>query len=236
MITDQSLPVIIALDYADAVETMAIVEQLQGLGCKLKVGKELFTREGPQLVRQFVSAGFDVFLDLKFHDIPNTTAQAVAAAADMGVWMVNVHASGGRRMMTAAREKLEIMGSDTLLTAVTVLTSMADEDLIEVGLSSPAEEQVMRLAALAEDCGLHGVVCSGQEAGVIRERFGDGFVRVTPGIRPSGAPGDDQRRTLTPSQAIIAGSSYLVIGRPVTRATDPRKALLAIAEEIGKMV
>ena len=226
--------IIVALDYAAAPDAWQLVEGLDPALCKLKVGKELFTREGPSFVRALVERNFAVFLDLKFHDIPNTTAQAVAAAADLGAWMTNLHALGRRRMMEAAARQLESMGSKTLLTAVTVLTSMTDEDLRETGIADSANTQVMRLAALAHDSGLHGVVCSAHEAGGIANLQGADFLRVTPGIRSSTAVADDQRRTMAPAEALAAGSSYLVIGRPVTQAANPHKALLAIIEEIGE--
>ncbi len=226
---------ILALDFDNGNDARALVECLDPRQCRLKVGKELFTREGPVFVESLVARGFDVFLDLKFHDIPNTVAAAVAAAADMGVWMVNVHAAGGSRMMTAAVEALQARGSTTLLTAVTVLTSMTAEDLREVGVTATPAEQVARLARLARDSGADGVVCSAREADAIARLCGDKFIRVTPGIRPAAGAGggDDQRRVMTASQAIAAGSSYIVVGRPVTRATDPQAALLAIAAEIG---
>lgn len=226
--------IILALDFDNGRDARALVERLEPRQCRLKVGKELFTREGPAFVKSLVAMGFDVFLDLKFHDIPNTVAAAVVAAADMGVWMVNVHASGGTRMMAAACEALHARGSTTLLTAVTVLTSMTAEDLREVGVTATPAEQVARLAGLARDSGADGVVCSAHEAGAVGRLCGDDFIRVTPGIRSAAnGAGDDQRRVMTPSQAIVAGSSYLVVGRPVTRATDPQAALLAIATEIG---
>jgi len=226
--------VIVALDYASATEALAFVDQIEPTLCRVKIGKELFTAAGPDLVKSIVRRGFDLFLDLKFHDIPNTTARAVAAAADLGVWMVNVHASGGSRMMEAAAAALQRTGSDTLLTAVTVLTSMTSEDLREVGVFCDSRVQVLRLAALARDAGLQGVVCSAQETALISEHLGKDFLRVTPGIRPAGfGVSDDQRRTMTPSAAIANGSHLLVVGRPVTQADDPRRALLAILDEIG---
>ncbi len=226
--------IIIALDFSRRRDAEALVERLDPSLCKLKVGKELFTREGPELVRHWVTLGYQVFLDLKFHDIPNTTARAVAAAADLGVWMVNVHAAGGRRMMAAAAGQLRGQGSDTLLTAVTVLTSMDGEDLRETGILASPEEQVARLATLAQDSGVDGVVCSAREAALLEARLGPEFLKVTPGIRPVNAGSDDQKRTMTPAQALAGGSTHLVIGRPVTRAASPRDALLAIIEEIGK--
>ncbi|HEY8384959.1 MAG TPA: orotidine-5'-phosphate decarboxylase [Porticoccaceae bacterium] len=225
---------IVALDFAERQQAEALVEQLHPSLCKLKVGKELFTRSGPDLVRRLVDDGYDVFLDLKFHDIPNTTARAVAAAADLGVWMVNVHASGGRRMMEAAVQQLKGMGGHTLLTAVTVLTSFEADDLRQIGILDSPVDQVQRLAALACESGLDGVVCSPLEAATLAARLGDGFLRVTPGVRPASAGQDDQRRTMTPREALVNGSSYLVIGRPITRAAVPRDALLAIREEISK--
>lgn len=214
-------PVVVALDYPDAHAALALADRIDPSLCRLKVGKELFTREGPSVVRALQGKGFEVFLDLKFHDIPNTVASAVHAAADLGVWMVNVHASGGRRMMTAARERLAQGGYSTLLIAVTVLTSSERGDLAEIGLDIEPVEQVRRLAALTADCGLHGVVCSAQEAVMLRQAHPKPFALVTPGIRPAGAAGDDQRRIMTPPMAIEAGVDYLVIGRPVTQSADP---------------
>ena len=218
-------PIIVALDFPDARSALVLVDQLPPGCCRLKVGKELFTREGPSFVQALQARGFEVFLDLKFHDIPNTVASAVAAAADLGVWMVNVHASGGRRMMTAARERLLQSGHATLLTAVTVLTSMERADLAEVGIDREPLAHVRALARLTADCGLHGVVCSAQEAPTLRGELPSGFLLVTPGIRPADAPADDQRRTMTPAEAMRAGVSHLVIGRPVTKAADPVLAL-----------
>jgi orotidine-5'-phosphate decarboxylase len=197
------------------------------------VGKELFTAEGPAIVRGLQNRGFEIFLDLKFHDIPNTVAAAVATAADLGVWMVNVHASGGRRMMMAARERLEQGNYATRLIAVTVLTSMERQDLAEVGLDIDPTEQVRRLAALTADCGLDGVVCSAQEAVMLREQQGSDFLLVTPGIRPASSEAGDQRRIMTPEQALKAGVSYMVIGRPITQSTDPAGALRQINQSLG---
>jgi orotidine-5'-phosphate decarboxylase len=221
-------PVIVALDFPESRSALALADRLDPSLCRLKIGKELFTREGPAVVRDLQQRGFDVFLDLKFHDIPNTVASAVHAAADLGVWMVNVHASGGRRMMTAARERLEQGSYPTLLIAVTVLTSSERADLAEIGLDMEPMEQVRRLAALTADCGLHGVVCSAQEAVMLRELHAKPFALVTPGIRPAGAAADDQRRIMTPRMAVEAGVDYLVIGRPVTQAVDPVAALQEI--------
>lgn len=226
-------PVVVALDYAHAADALRLAEQLSPAECRLKVGKELFTAEGPSVVRALQARGFELFLDLKFHDIPNTVAAAVATAADLGVWMVNVHASGGRRMMTAARDRLEQGAYATKLIAVTVLTSMERADLAEVGLDLEPVEQVRRLAALTADCGLHGVVCSAQEAQMLRAAQGDGFLLVTPGIRPADSAAGDQRRIMTPEQAVAAGVSCMVIGRPVTQAADPAAALRAINASIG---
>lgn len=227
-------PVIVALDYDKASDALRLADQLSPGECCLKVGKELFTSAGPDIVRKLQQRGFSVFLDLKFHDIPNTVAAAVASAADLGVWMVNVHASGGRRMMMAARERLEIGRYDTRLIAVTVLTSMERGDLAEIGLDVEPMQQVQRLAALTADCGLHGVVCSAQESPVLRHSHGRDFLLVTPGIRPSNSEAGDQRRVMTPEAAISAGVSYMVIGRPITQALDPAAALRAINLSIGE--
>ncbi|MDF2447047.1 MAG: pyrF [Moraxellaceae bacterium] len=226
-------PVVVALDYDNAKDALRLAELLSPEDCRVKVGKELFTAAGPDIVRQLHARGFSVFLDLKFHDIPNTVAAAVASAAELGVWMVNVHASGGRRMMTAARERLEKGGYPTRLIAVTVLTSMERSDLAEIGLDLEPLQQVQRLAALAADCGLHGVVCSALEAPVLRESRGQDFLLVTPGIRPASSDIGDQRRVMTPQEAVGAGVSCLVIGRPITQAADPSAALRAINNSIG---
>lgn len=225
-------PVIVALDFTSATQALLFAERLSPADCRLKVGKELFTYAGPGLVRSLQDRGFEVFLDLKFHDIPNTAAGAVAAAADLGVWMVNVHAQGGRRMMTAARERLQQGGYSTLLTAVTVLTSMEAEDLREIGIDRTPLAHVQALAGLAADCGLHGVVCSAQEAPVLRQQLPAEFKLVTPGIRPANAAADDQRRIMTPEQAMAAGVNYLVIGRPVTQAEDPVMAVRDINKSL----
>jgi orotidine-5'-phosphate decarboxylase len=226
-------PVIVALDYAEPAAAEALAARLDPALCRLKVGKELFTRAGPQLVRRLIDDGFDIFLDLKFHDIPNTTAAAVAAAADLGVWMVNVHASGGPAMLAASKAALQPFAADApLLIAVTVLTSMDGEQLAATGVGVAPAEQVLRLARLAHDNGLDGVVCSAREAERLRSRFGGGFALVTPGIRPQGAAVDDQQRIATPAAALAAGSHYLVIGRPITRSPDPLVALNAIIREI----
>lgn len=227
-----SSKIIVALDYADAASALALVERLDPALCRLKVGKELFTVAGPELVRTLVARGFEVFLDLKFHDIPNTVAAACRAAAGLGVWMLNVHASGGRRMMAAAQAALADLPKPPLLIAVTVLTSMSAEDLGEVGISAAPADQVLRLARLAHACKLDGVVCSAQEAAMLRAELGAGFRLVTPGIRPAGAEAGDQRRVMTPAEALRAGATDLVIGRPVTAAADPLAALEQIQSDI----
>jgi orotidine-5'-phosphate decarboxylase len=226
--------IIVALDYADAASAMTLVSRLDPARCRLKVGKELFTAAGPDLVRTLVAREFDVFLDLKFHDIPNTVAAACRAAAELGVWMVNVHASGGRRMMAAAREALAERERRPLLIAVTVLTSMSANDLHEVGVTQSPAEQVLRLAQLARACGLDGVVCSAQEAPMLRRELGADFRLVTPGIRPAGADVGDQRRVVTPAEALRNGATDLVIGRPITGAADPLAALEAIRHDIER--
>lgn len=226
--------IIVALDFPSEAPALALVDTLDPALCRLKVGKELFTRCGPELVRKLHGRGFEVFLDLKFHDIPNTTSAAVAAAAELGVWMVNVHASGGEKMMVACRERLEPFGGDRpLLIAVTVLTSMGAEDLAGVGVSDSPADQVSRLATLTRNCGLDGVVCSAQEAPVLRREQGAGFRLVTPGIRPATVDHGDQQRVMTPSAAIAAGSDYLVVGRPITQAAEPLASLRAIVSEIS---
>jgi orotidine-5'-phosphate decarboxylase len=225
--------IIVALDYPDAISALALVTRLDPALCRLKVGKELFTAAGPHLVDQLQRCGFEIFLDLKFHDIPNTTAKACQAAATLGVWMVNVHASGGRRMMEAAREGLANFAKPPKLIAVTVLTSMAQADLMELGITATPAEQVLRLASLAQTSGLDGVVCSAQEAALLRKQLGAEFCLVTPGIRPADASADDQSRIMTPRAALENGSSYLVVGRPITKAVDPLQALQQITNEMG---
>jgi orotidine-5'-phosphate decarboxylase len=226
-------PVIVALDYSRAAPALALAQQLSPAECRLKIGKELFTAEGPAVVRAVQDLGFEIFLDLKFHDIPNTVAGAVAAAADLGVWMVNVHASGGSRMMRAAQERLQQGSYKTKLIAVTVLTSMERSDLAESGVDVEPRVQVKRLAALTADSGLDGVVCSAQEAVMLRELLGPDFLLVTPGIRPASSEVGDQRRVMTPEEAKTAGVSYMVIGRPITQAADPAQALRAINQSLG---
>ncbi len=232
MTTTDDPKIIIALDFKDEKTTLALVEQLQPSLCRLKVGKELFVRCGPALVKKLINKGFDVFLDLKFHDIPNTVAAACQAAADMGVWMVNVHASGGRKMMQFAREAIAQSEHQPLLIGVTILTSLSRQDIAEVGLDLEPAEQVLRLATLAQESGLDGVVCSPLEVTMLKQSLGQDFCLVTPGVRPAGADIGDQQRVMTPSQALSAGSDYLVIGRPVTAAADPVAALKLIISEL----
>jgi orotidine-5'-phosphate decarboxylase len=226
--------VIVALDYPDPATALALAGRLDPKACRVKVGKELFTRAGPAVVERLAGQGFEVFLDLKFHDIPTTVAAACRAAASLGVWMINVHAQGGRHMMAAAREAIDAGSQRPLLTGVTVLTSLDDAQLNEIGYRGDAMSLVSRLAGLAAQCGLDGVVCSPREAGTLRQECGAGFVLVTPGIRPADAAGDDQRRVMTPADALAAGADYLVIGRPITAAADPLKALQAIRAGIGE--
>lgn len=225
--------IIVALDHARGSDALALAAALAGSGCRFKVGKELFTREGPTIVRELHARGATVFLDLKYHDIPNTVAAACEAAAALGVWMLNVHAGGGREMLRAARAALEGASTRPLLVAVTVLTSLDASALADVGVPDPPDAQVRRLARLAQDCGMDGVVCSPQEIALVKDLCGSGFVTVTPGVRPADAAADDQQRIATPSRAIADGGDYLVIGRPITRAADPRAALRAIAAEIA---
>lgn len=217
--------VIVALDFASVKEAMSLVKMIDPAICRVKVGKELFTRAGPSFVEQLQLLGFEVFLDLKFHDIPNTVAQACRAAAELGVWMVNVHTLGGRRMMEAAREAVDSFSNKPLLIGVTILTSMGAEDLQEVGLSGEPQENVLRLGQLAESSGLDGVVCSPKEVTALRAKVPKTFHLVTPGVRPAGSSTDDQKRITTPEDAIAMGSSYLVIGRPITQAENPHEAL-----------
>lgn len=225
--------VIVALDYAAAAPALDFVARVEPGLCKLKVGKELFVAEGPHLVEQLVNRGFDVFLDLKFHDIPNTVAQACKTAASLGVWLTNVHASGGLKMMAAAREALAGLAKRPKLIAVTVLTSMDAEQLRGIGIAAEPREQVSRLARLTQEAGLDGVVCSAQEAEMLRAELGRDFLLVTPGIRPAGSSSDDQSRIMTPAKAIQAGADYLVLGRPITQAADPIAVLQAISTELS---
>ncbi|WP_419208590.1 orotidine-5'-phosphate decarboxylase [Photobacterium leiognathi subsp. mandapamensis] len=226
--------VIVALDYDNQNEALAFVDRIEPGSCRLKVGKEMFTYFGPDFVRQLHDRGHSVFLDLKFHDIPNTCSKAVKVAADLGVWMVNVHASGGERMMTASREILEPYGKDRpLLIGVTVLTSMEASDLAGIGIKQEPQQQVLNLASLAKNSGLDGVVCSAQEASILKGNLGQNFKLVTPGIRPVGSEAGDQRRVMTPVEAIAAGSDYLVIGRPITQAADPALVLAEINKSLA---
>lgn len=227
-----SSPIVVALDYPTQKQALAMAKQLNPSQCRVKVGKELFTSAGPQVVESLHNLGFEVFLDLKFHDIPNTCAKACAAAAELGVWMVNVHASGGRRMMEAARNEIEKAKHKPLLIGVTVLTSMEQSDLAELGLNISPIEQVERLAKLTQSSGLDGVVCSAKEVGLIRDLCGPEFLTVTPGIRPTGSEQGDQRRVLTPAQAKEAGVHYMVVGRPITQAADPALACTKIIQEL----
>ncbi|AUD78487.1 orotidine-5'-phosphate decarboxylase [Kangiella profundi] len=224
--------ILVALDYDNQQQALQLVDQLKPNLCGLKVGKEMFTLFGPEFVKTLVNKGFKVFLDLKFHDIPNTVAKACKAAAELGVWMVNVHASGGSKMMHAAREALEGYENRPLLIAVTLLTSMDEVAYSEIGFKRDLPEQVEHLAGIAKSAGLDGVVCSAWEARRLKEQLGTEFKLVTPGIRPPGSEIGDQSRIMTPEQAVVAGSDYLVIGRPITKASDPLKALYEISESI----
>lgn len=228
-----SSPIIVALDFPNKLEALTLVEQLDPARCRLKVGKELFTRAGPEFVKDLVKRDFDVFLDLKFHDIPNTVARACQAGADLGVWMINVHAMGGRKMLDAAREALPVNAGSTKLIAVTVLTSMGRDDLKEIGINTSPAEHVKRLATLTHESGLDGVVCSPQEISLLRETFSPPFELVTPGIRPKWSVTGDQTRIMTPAEAVQVGSNYLVIGRPITQADKPMEALKKIESELG---
>jgi orotidine-5'-phosphate decarboxylase len=240
-VLDLKLPdprIIVALDFPDATSASVLAAKLDPEVCGVKVGKELFTAAGPDLVRALVHRGFRVFLDLKYHDIPNTVAQACAAATRLGVWMINVHASGGSAMLLAARESVANSAAAEgrarpLLIAVTCLTSLGADDLAAIGVAGTAEAQVLRLARLAQSCGLDGVVCSAQEAAMLRAACGREFKLVTPGIRPAGAATHDQARVMTPAAAIAAGADYLVIGRAITAAADPLRALHDINTSMG---
>jgi len=224
--------IIVALDYADASSALKLVNQLDPSLCRLKVGKELFTAVGPHFIEQLTHANFGVFLDLKFHDIPNTVAKACSAASNLGVWMLNVHASGGLEMMQKAREAVDTSNTKPLLIAVTVLTSMNQEQLNQIGIPGNLASHVLKLATLSKQAGLNGVVCSALEAEMLRQQLGNEFCLVTPGIRPANAKQDDQSRVVTPKDAINMGSNYLVVGRPITQATDPLKALIAINDQL----
>lgn len=223
--------IIVALDYADAASALKLVNQLDPALCRLKVGKELFTAVGPQFIEQLSRANFGVFLDLKFHDIPNTVAKACSAASNLGVWMLNVHASGGLEMMEAARTAVNASSTKPLLIAVTVLTSMNQQQLNQIGVIDDLATHVLNLAKLTQQAELNGVVCSALEASMLRQKLGSEFCLVTPGIRPANANQDDQARVVTPKEALNMGSSYLVIGRPITLANDPLQALIAIHDQ-----
>ena len=224
--------VIVALDFDDKYSALALADRLDPKHCRVKVGKELFTAAGPSVVKELSDRGFDIFLDLKFHDIPNTVAKALSATADLGVWMTNVHASGGSRMMSAAKQALDNSGSDMLLIGVTVLTSMDASDLEEVGIKRMLSDQVSHLASIAKHSGLDGVVCSAQEAKTLKDSLGQDFKLVTPGIRLASSAADDQRRIVTPADAMALGSDYLVIGRPITQSADPLATLLEINQSL----
>jgi orotidine-5'-phosphate decarboxylase len=226
--------IIVALDFPDESSTMKLVERINPELCRLKVGKELFTRCGPDLVKRIVNNGYDVFLDLKYHDIPNTVANACKAAADLGVWMINVHALGGPAMLAAARNALPGVDSP-LLIAVTILTSSSEDDLKAVGINQSAKEMVKRLALLSKEQGLDGVVCSAQEAAELKSVLGRDFILVTPGIRLPTDDAGDQKRIVSPADAVRQGSDYLVIGRPITQADDPIQKLLTINSEISQL-
>ncbi|MGP4972186.1 orotidine-5'-phosphate decarboxylase [Psychrobacter alimentarius] len=225
-------PIIVALDNMSMEASLTLADQLDPALCRLKVGKELFTRCGPTIVQALHQRDFDVFLDLKFHDIPNTTAQAVLAAADLGVWMVNVHASAGLEAMSLSKKRLLDGNFETLLIAVTVLTSMDKAALAQTGITVALDEQVSRLAQLTKQAGLDGVVCSAQEAKVLKTLCGHDFKLVTPGIRLPEDSSDDQKRICTPKQALDDGSDYLVIGRSITQALDPAAKLQKILQSI----
>ena len=229
-------PVIVALDFPSEKETMQLVERLDPGLCRLKVGKELFTRCGPALVKQLVDKNFDVFLDLKYHDIPNTVAKACEAAAELGVWMLNVHALGGEKMMAAAREAVSRKGAEApLLIAVTWLTSSGQDELDALGLNTTPQQMVSRLAGMTQNAGLDGVVCSAQEAPLLRQEMKEDFLLVTPGIRLADAEKDDQCRVVTPQKAVQDGASYLVIGRPITQADDPCQVLARINNDLANI-
>ncbi len=224
---------IIALDLPTAEQALKFIKPLNPTMCKLKVGFELFVAAGPGFVRNLVDDGYDVFLDLKFHDIPNTVASACSSAADLGVWMMNVHASGSSKMMSMAKQALDETGKDIKLIAVTVLTSMDDEQLELVNINVSAQEQVKHLAKLTKNASLDGVVCSAQEARMLRELMGDDFLLVTPGIRPSGTVTGDQSRVMTPLEAKKAGVSYIVVGRPITQSDTPLQVIEAINRDMS---
>ena len=231
--TDLGPRIIIALDYPNEASAWQLIDQLDAKMCRLKIGKEMFTRLGPDFVRKVINKGFDVFLDLKYHDIPNTVAAACEAGADLGVWMMNVHAAGGRKMMETAANRLAKLQSRPLLIAVTILTSLSADEVAEIGYPGSPQDNVSRFAELTESSGLDGVVCSPLEAGVLRgERCAD-FRLVTPGVRPATASMDDQTRVMTPGDAMRAGSDFLVVGRPITAAENPLESLIAINDEVN---
>ena len=232
----KSKPIIVVLDFPEAKSAMALAARLDPAACRVKVGKELHTAAGPQVIDDLMHRGFDVFLDLKFHDIPNTVASACRVAARQGVWMINVHASGGRRMMLAAREAVDSSSLKPLLIGVTVLTSLSDAEAQEVGFTGTAADNVMRLATLTKDCGLDGVVCSAEEATSLKAALGTQFQLVTPGIRLEGDAKDDQQRVVTPVEAIKLGADYLVIGRSITHAKDPIATLNSINQQLAAFV
>jgi orotidine-5'-phosphate decarboxylase len=225
--------ILCALDTADLGVALDLAEALAGTVGGLKVGKELFTAHGPEAVARIRDAGHQVFLDLKFHDIPATVAGAVRAAAGLGCFVLTVHASGGPEMLRAAAEAAAAAAPPPLVVGVTVLTSLDDGDLAAVGQSSPVADQVLRLARLARSCGLGGVVCSPHEIAALRAELGADFRLIVPGVRPEWAGTDDQKRVMTPAEAVAAGADYLVIGRPITRAADPAEAARRIADEIA---
>ena len=225
---DNKIIIPLDLEYSAAIN---MAKNFDANLCRLKIGSQLFTSSGPQIIKELNSLGFDIFLDLKFHDIPNTVYEAVKSAADLGIWMVNVHASGGRAMLEASKKALEGFDQPPLLIAVTVLTSLSEDSLNEVGIKD-LSEQVLRLAELTNECDLNGVVCASTDVQAIKNRFGKDFITVTPGIRPNDSKVNDQNRISTPSEAIKNGSDYLVIGRPITESENPTKALEKIIKEI----
>ena len=225
---DNKIIIPLDLEYSEAIR---MAKNFDANLCRLKIGSQLFTSSGPQIIKELNSLGFDVFLDLKFHDIPNTVYEAVKSAADLGIWMINVHASGGRAMLEASKKALEGFDQPPLLIAVTVLTSLSEDSINEVGIKD-LSGQVLRLAELTKECDLNGVVCASTDAKAIKNRFGKDFITVTPGIRPNYSKVNDQNRISTPSEAVKNGSDYLVIGRPITESEDPTKALEKIIKEI----
>ena len=225
---DNKIIIPLDLEYSEAIH---MAKKFDANLCRLKIGSQLFTSSGPQIIKELNSLGFDIFLDLKFHDIPNTVYEAVKSAADLGIWMVNVHASGGRAMLEASKKALEGFDQPPLLIAVTVLTSLSEDSLNEVGIKD-LSEQVLRLAELTNECDLNGVVCASTDVQAIKNRFGKDFITVTPGIRPNDSKVNDQNRISTPSEAVKNGSDYLVIGRPITESENPTKALEKIIKEI----